>query len=101
MKQKSDKQSMRNRELARIKSEKPDVCVFCGNFCGNADLAHIMPKSCYPQYYLEPLNLWKAHRSCHNDYDNGTKQYRAKHHRVVEIARTFATACEVFQYFNV
>jgi hypothetical protein len=101
MKKVSTKQAAKNREVALIKATKPDICVFCGVFCGNADLAHLLPKSVFPQYYTEERNLWKAHRFCHTKFDDGTKEYRATFTHIVEIVRSFATKGEVYQYFGI
>lgn len=46
MKQISAKQQQRNKELQKIKNNLEKICGCQGN-----DLAHILPKSLYPEYY--------------------------------------------------
>jgi hypothetical protein len=99
MRQVSKSQAAKNREVARIKKTKPDVCIFCGlPIRGQSDLIHILPKSTHPQYYTEPLNLWKAHRHCHQFFDD-SKQYRQGQTHIIEIAKQYATKEEINRYF--
>ena len=54
IKQVSSKQSRINRELNRIKMrlvDESDRCRYCGS--QGHELAHILPKSVYPEYYTE------------------------------------------------
>ena len=97
MKKVSTKQAQKNRELARIKAQKPDTCVLCGRYAN--DLAHLLPKSIYGKYYTEPMNLWKAHRGCHRLYDDH-KLFRMQQKHIIDIVRTFASELEVNQYFT-
>lgn len=99
MKRISTRQAQRNAALAKIKKTKPPICLICGRFVGNEDLMHIFPKSIYPQYYTEPLNVWIAHRSCHNKFDD-SKDFRSYQGHIVNIAKQFATKEELYQYFN-
>ena len=68
----SKKQAVKNRTLAKIKSElietSGNVCVITGNY--GDDLMHLLPKSIYPEYYLEPRNLVIGSRDAHNEFDN-------------------------------
>lgn len=68
MKNQSKKQSAKIRELSKIKSKIENKCVICGS-AGN-DLAHLLPKSLYPEHYTESKNLVVMCRNCHNLYDN-------------------------------
>lgn len=74
MRQISDKQAKRNRELARIKKEKLEMannrCVICGRYEKELDLIHLLPRSLYPEYITESWNLECACRDCHNGYDD-------------------------------
>lgn len=67
MKKISNKQQRRNRELSAIKAQLPKVCVICGRY-GN-DLAHILPKSLYPEYYTDKRNLVIMCRNHHNEFE--------------------------------
>lgn len=98
MRQVSKSQAAKNREVARIKKTKPDVCLVCGRPVKFAGLAHLLPKSVYPQYYTEPLNLWKMCDDCHNRYDND-KQFRGQQAHIIEIAKQYATEQEINRYF--
>ncbi len=84
MKNKSDKQRKKDAALARIKKELPKVCVVCGR-AGN-DLAHILPRSLYPEYYCDPRNLMILCRDCHNLYDNDI-EFRKKQTKILKRAR--------------
>lgn len=68
MKQVSKKQAQRNRAVAKIKSDLPSFCIICGK--RSTDAAHLIPKSCYPEHYTNPLNIVCLCRECHNKYDN-------------------------------
>lgn len=68
MKKVSKSQARKNAELAKIKKEMDKVCYFCGGY-GN-DLAHVLPRSLFPQYYTEKWNLIIACRTHHNLFDN-------------------------------
>jgi len=68
MKQVSSKQSKKNRILAKIKSKLDPYCAICGNT--GVDLAHLLPKGMYPEYYAEEWNLKILCREHHNLYDN-------------------------------
>ena len=71
IKQISNKQSRINRELNRIKMrlvDESDRCRYCGS--QGHDLAHILPKSVYPEHYTKEWNLTLLCRRCHNRFDN-------------------------------
>lgn len=68
MKYRSKKQSAKNRELSKIKATMENKCVICG--CVGSDLAHLLPKSLYPEHYTNELNLVIMCRNCHILYDN-------------------------------
>ena len=64
----SNKQAKRNRELAKIKSDLEPICYICGRWGAN-DLAHILFKAGFPQYYTKDWNLIILCRECHNKFD--------------------------------
>ena len=64
----SDKQKRRNKILAEYKKLQPMKCVICGRPAN--DLAHLLPKSIYPEWYTEPLNLVIMCRECHQYHDD-------------------------------
>jgi hypothetical protein len=99
MKQVSDKQDKKNREVARIKKTKPDFCAVCRQPCIGGDGMHLMNKQVFPQYYTEPLNIWKAHRECHRRYDDD-RAFRSKQKHIITIVRGFATEQEINRYFG-
>jgi 5-methylcytosine-specific restriction endonuclease McrA len=68
MKQISDKQAKRNRFLAEYKKLHPPYCVLCGRPAN--DLCHLLPKSIWPEWYTEPLNLVIMCRECHCVHDD-------------------------------
>lgn len=100
MRQVSKSQAAKNREVARIKKTKPDVCLVCGRPVKFAGLAHLFPKSVYCHYYTEPLNLWKMCDNCHRSYDDD-KEFRSKQKHVIDIVQKFATPEEINRYFGV
>jgi|ERR1035437_3155194 5-methylcytosine-specific restriction endonuclease McrA len=68
MKQVSNKQAAKNRTLAGIKKKLPKQCTVCGRVAD--DLMHILPKSIWPEHYLNPENLVIGCREHHNEFDN-------------------------------
>lgn len=73
----SKKQSKINRELRAIKQELAEhpYCVICK---GHAhDLAHILPRSTYPEYITEKWNLVLMCRDCHVEFDS-SREFRRK-----------------------
>jgi hypothetical protein len=95
----SNKQAKKNREVARIKKTKPDICVVCRMPCTDCDAMHLLNKQVYPQYYTEPMNIWKAHRECHRRYDDD-KAFRIKQKHIITIVWLFATEQEINRYFT-
>jgi hypothetical protein len=71
----SKKQAKKNAELSKIKRDMDKECYFCGGY-GN-DLAHVLPRSLFPQYYTEKWNLIMACRTHHNLFDNDV-EFRKK-----------------------
>ena len=57
-----------NRRLNAIKKTLPEYCVVCGR--KGCDLAHLLPRSLYPEYITEEWNLVIMCRDCHVQYDN-------------------------------
>lgn len=82
----SKKQSSKNRAIARIKTNLNPVCA-CKN-CNNAsvDPAHLLPRSTFPEYYVEEWNLVGMCRFCHNKYDNDL-EFRKKQTHLIEIVK--------------
>lgn len=101
MKQISSKQAAKNRQIAKIKQslieETGGVCRICGGY-GN-DTAHLLPKSCYPEYYLEPRNLVILCRNCHNLYDNDLL-FRKRQKSLISQACEFAFEHDIHHYFK-
>ena len=71
MKKVSEKQAKRNKELIKIKNGLPEKCAIPYCYKLGTDLAHILPKSRFPEYYTEPKNLVRLCREHHTlfDYD--------------------------------
>jgi len=67
MKQVSKKRAALNRKLAKIRSELPTQCEICGRPA--SDLAHMLPRSLYGEYYTEKWNCHALCRECHNKFD--------------------------------
>lgn len=75
MKKVSDKQAKKNRILSEIKKLLPRTCYISG--LHGDDLAHVIPKSLFPQYYCEEWNLVVLNRDVHNEYDSN-REFRKK-----------------------
>jgi len=76
MRQISKKQSRINRELNRIKRKlayENDHCRICG--ARAVDLAHLLPRSMYPEYQTEEWNVTLLCRRCHVKFDKD-KEFR-------------------------
>lgn len=93
----SAKQEEKNKELARIKKTLPKICIICGGY-GN-QLAHLLPKSCYPQYYIFPENLVIMDGECHDKYDNNI-EFRKRRTRLYNRVASFdkQSANKYFQF---
>lgn len=96
MKQISNKQAQRNREIARIKQSLPSTCAICGKSA--VDAAHLVPKSIYPEHYTNPLNIVGLCRECHNKYDNNLT-FRQNQKRLIERVKSF-DECAANRYFH-
>lgn len=96
MKQVSNKQAQRNREVANIKKLLPPYCVICGR--PMSDAAHLVPRSMYPEHYTNPLNIVGLCRECHNKYDNNLA-FRQKQKRLIERVKSF-DECAANRYFH-
>lgn len=101
MKTISDKQRKKNQAIAKIKAklieETGNVCRICGGY-GN-DTMHLMPKSMFPEYYLEPRNLIIGCRSCHNSFDN-VISFRRAQTSLISQCREFAFENQINHYFK-
>jgi len=72
----SKSQQGKNAELAKIKKQMSGSgCILCGLEAN--DLAHLLPKSIYPEYYTLKDNLVLMCRRCHDLYDNN-RQFRSR-----------------------
>ena len=80
----SKKQQQKNNILAKIKSNLEKKCFLCGKPAN--DLAHILPKSLYPEYYTEKRNLIILCRECHNQFDNNI-EFRQQKIELYNIAK--------------
>lgn len=69
IRQVSGKQEIKNRELSKIKKSLPSRCVISGCFHHGSDLAHLLNKNLYPEYYLEAKNLVRMCRDHHDRFD--------------------------------
>lgn len=73
MKKVSEKQAIKNRLIAQSKKRLIDEYGCRCQICGSRfliQLAHLLPKSRYPEYYLEPENHALFCQDCHFLYDN-------------------------------
>jgi 5-methylcytosine-specific restriction endonuclease McrA len=80
----SKKQQQKNNILTKIKSNLEKKCFLCGKPAN--DLAHILPKSLYPEYYTEKRNLIILCRECHNQFDNNI-EFRQQKIELYNIAK--------------
>ena len=84
MRKVSSKQSIRNREVARIKASLPNFCFLCDQ--RPVDAAHLLPKSEYPEHYTKEWNIVPICRTCHEMYDSDRK-FRREQNKLVEIVK--------------
>jgi hypothetical protein len=74
MKKRSDKQKLKDAEIARIKKELIEEngyrCELSRTYSEKLDLCHILPKSIFPEFYLCKWNMFLAKREWHNEFDN-------------------------------
>lgn len=80
----SKKQQQKNNILAKIKSNLEKKCFVCGKPAN--DLAHILPKSLYPEYYIEKRNLIILCRQRHDKFDNNI-EFRQQQTELYDIAK--------------
>ena len=66
MKRVSSKQAKLNREMDKIKRNLSPHCCLCG--CPAVDPAHLLPRSLYPEYYIEEWNVVPMCRNHHDLY---------------------------------
>lgn len=97
----SESQKKKNAAIAKIKAklieESGNVCRICGKY-GN-DTMHLLPKSIYPEYYLEPRNLIIGCRECHNSFDD-VIEFRRSQESLISQCREFSFEFEVTRYFK-
>lgn len=96
MRKVSNKQSLMNRAVAKIKASKSDRCVICGR--PYVDAAHILPKSMYPEYYTAEWNIVPLCREHHTRFDN-CRAFRQQCTELYEIARSH-DECAANRYFG-
>lgn len=92
----SKRQQQRNKDIAKIKNSLPPFCTICG--MQGSDLAHLVPKSTYPEYYTNPKNLVILCRNYHNKYDRDLR-FRQKQVKLIERVKSF-DECAANRYFN-
>ncbi|HZK68775.1 MAG TPA: hypothetical protein VFC36_04165, partial [Paludibacter sp.] len=61
--------------------------------------AHIFPKSLWPEYYVNPLNVVIMCRDCHQKFDDD-RDFRAKQWVLIERAKSFAFSIDVYKHFD-
>ena len=84
MKRVSSKQAKLNREMDKIKRNLSPHCCLCGRPA--VDPAHLLPRSLYPEYYIEEWNVVPMCRNHHDLYD-GNREFRRRCTEVVNIVR--------------
>lgn len=74
----SSKQRAKNEALKKIKQELPDYCVICGS--KGTDLAHLLPRSLWPEHITNPENVTILCRNCHQQFDDNVnfRQHQTK-----------------------
>lgn len=83
---KSQKQSAKDREIAKIKKGLSPFCVICGGV--GSDAAHLLPRSTYPEHYTNPLNIVIMCRCCHVLYDNDI-EFRSLQTKLIKRVKSF------------
>ena len=99
MKKQSSKQQKKNTLVKKARDEKECICIVCKNYCESGDAMHLLPRSTFPEYYTEPLNIWRAHRECHRRYDDN-KSFRASLTHIIDIVSKFARKEDIERYFR-
>ena len=92
----SRKQARKSRELTKIKSKMEKKCAICKR--EGDDLAHLLPKSLFPEHYTNPLNLAILCRRCHKRYDDDIV-FRRKQKRLYEQIKSF-DEMGAYRYFK-
>jgi ribosomal protein L44E len=92
----SKTQAKKNREVAKIKRNLNKRCIVCGKY--GTDAAHLLPKSTFPEHYINPLNIVIMCRDCHNLYDNDI-QFRQKQTELYKRVLSF-DECGAYRYFK-
>ena len=64
----SKKQEKKNIDLSEVRKSLPEICEICGRPA--SDLAHMLERSLYPEYYTEPWNCHALCRECHTKFDS-------------------------------
>ena len=90
MRQVSNKQAKRNRDVANIKKALPPYCAICGK--PMSDAAHLVSKSMYPEHYTNPPNIVGLCR------DNNLA-FRQRQKRLIERVKSF-DECTANRYFR-
>ena len=93
----SKKQASRNRKLAKIKATREKRCVICKKL--GDDLAHLLPKSLFPEHYTNPLNLVILCRRCHKRFDDDIV-FRRKQKGLYEQIKRFDEQ-GAYRYFKI
>lgn len=96
MKKLSNKQAHINRELSKIKKALGERCEICGRY--GSDLSHILPRSLYPEYVIDPRNLQILCRDCHRKFDDN-REFRRSQVKIVDKAREI-DECATNRYFG-
>jgi len=98
MKQISKKQAVINRELAEIKKGLPQYCCICHRYTSEPQLMHLLPRSLFPEYILEPWNLRIGCQECHYKYDNDLS-FRKQQKEIIETIQQH-DKCAANRYFD-
>lgn len=92
------KQAAINRELAKIKKNIPPYCCICHRYTDIPQLMHLLPRSLYPEYILEPWNLKIGCPECHSKYDDDLS-FRKQQGYIIEIIQRH-DECAANRYFD-
>jgi hypothetical protein len=96
MRKVSKSQAKKNRILAEIKKGLDKHCTICGQ-PGN-DLAHILCKNIWPEYYTLRENVMILCRDCHVEFDK-SKSFRRKQTKIYQRAKKIDRFA-AYQYFK-
>jgi hypothetical protein len=98
MRKVSKKQVSINLELAKIKKDLPQYCCICHRYTPTPQLMHLLPRSLFPEYILEPWNLRIGCPECHVKYDNDLS-FRKGQKEIIEMISQH-DECAANRYFN-